>query len=686
MADTKPDLPKRPTTYSSARSPPATATQRVAQRQTSSQTLNGSLSPAPTLDRRRSSLLSYTSIDTLAPDIINPTTSRPGTAQDDQEVTHWHSTPLAFAILPAVAGLLFKNGSAFATDALLLGLAAVFMNWSIRLPWDWYYSAQVQRRVAGWEDTDGLDGAEADETAVETESSESNSPKDQPDVQTDADQDTTSSPPSKEAAASELRRQELLALLSTFAFPVMAAYLIHVIRAQLSTPSTGLVSDFNLAIFLLAAEIRPCRQLVRLITARTWHLQRTVTGLNDPFSGGLESKSTIETLLSRVSDLEAKLSDHTVVPQTTSLAQKHDVSDLSTELRKRYEPRLESLERAMRRYEKRAATMAMQVEQRFGTLEGNMQDTLSLAAQAARQSQNRGVLAKMLETVSVVVALPMKVMWGVVIWPVTVVEEAYAKMKAILVGPPAVKVKKVDGGRRAVGKDDAHTLLMRSKTRLRLPGKSKVELRCSFRVDMGRKWILGPQVQLSDTSTHGEQYHQPHAPTSALHAMATPPTMAVTGPAATAVPEWLGMPIRYAIETFLRYTTSNVPTTDRTVCINLSRTSFNLTLFSITIRMYLGIRREAGRNAHRKTLMLAYISVAISGALSWFLINMQYALVTLQLPEGMEWGGVGVTFNHRIVVMVGVVWESYKYYKTDEGEMEPLGGERERKEVEGKDC
>ena len=51
------------------------------------------------------------------------------------EPSHWQSAPLALALLPAVGGLLFQNGSGVVTDITLLGLAAVFLNWSVRLPW-----------------------------------------------------------------------------------------------------------------------------------------------------------------------------------------------------------------------------------------------------------------------------------------------------------------------------------------------------------------------------------------------------------------------------------------------------------------------------------------------------------------------------------------------------------------------
>lgn len=54
---------------------------------------------------------------------------------DKLETSNWHSVPLALALLPAVGGLLFQGGSAFVTDLTLLGLAAVFLNWALRMPW-----------------------------------------------------------------------------------------------------------------------------------------------------------------------------------------------------------------------------------------------------------------------------------------------------------------------------------------------------------------------------------------------------------------------------------------------------------------------------------------------------------------------------------------------------------------------
>lgn len=155
-------MPTPPVVVSEARkvSPPArtshngtptVSSSRIAQSEAQLPTLRGRLSSRtlaepkspmsgpPPLPRRRSSILSFTSLDDTrhtARDFIRPGL---GLESDDlsrhEDPSHWHSSPLAFAFLPALAGLFFTNGSAFVTDALLLGLAALFLNWSVRLPW-----------------------------------------------------------------------------------------------------------------------------------------------------------------------------------------------------------------------------------------------------------------------------------------------------------------------------------------------------------------------------------------------------------------------------------------------------------------------------------------------------------------------------------------------------------------------
>ncbi|KAK3676509.1 hypothetical protein LTR78_003785 [Recurvomyces mirabilis] len=427
-------MPARPPTIpedSQSIDPPS-----LPRRPSSKQSLSPTRGQPPQLLRRRSSILS--DVTSFSEDIINPSASRRREGDHEEaEVTHWHSTPLAFAILPALGGLLFKNGSAFVTDVLLLGLAAIFLNWSLRLPWDWYHAAQEQRRRAD-PNIAYNDDLDEDDIAVQMASSAEYSPK-----QTAADGQTNESgvqnTERKAKAAADLRAQERLAFLATFAFPVLSAYLLHVIRGQLSRPSSGLISDYNLSIFLLAAEFRPARQLIRLISARTMHLQRTVSGNEEGFGSEQSPGSELSVLRARLAELEAKLLDHSLIPATVAVAQKEDVAELSTEMRKRYEPRLEGLERAVRRYEKRSTTLTMITEQRLNSLETRLQDALSLAAVAAQSSQRRGIFSYLLETASAIIALPMKIAWSICICPFLVLEQGWEKLSVLLSGPAPVR-------------------------------------------------------------------------------------------------------------------------------------------------------------------------------------------------------------------------------------------------------
>lgn len=91
-----------------------------------------------------------------------------------------------------------------------------------------------------------------------------------------------SSPPStaetqiRDVAAHELRFDERVALLFCFIGPLLGGWLLHAIRSQVSRPSEGLVSNFNLTIFVLAAELRPVSQVVKLIRNRSLYLQSIV--------------------------------------------------------------------------------------------------------------------------------------------------------------------------------------------------------------------------------------------------------------------------------------------------------------------------------------------------------------------------------------------------------------------------
>lgn len=82
-----------------------------------------------TLSDARKSLRSSTD------DLLLPRVTSSQDHQDGDESSPWHSLPLGLALLPAVGGMIFKDGNAFITDVTLLALAAIFMNWALRMPW-----------------------------------------------------------------------------------------------------------------------------------------------------------------------------------------------------------------------------------------------------------------------------------------------------------------------------------------------------------------------------------------------------------------------------------------------------------------------------------------------------------------------------------------------------------------------
>lgn len=87
--------------------------------------------------RRRSSTFSDYSLSearrNLSDDILNPTGA--GLDLVNPHSSNWGSIALGFALFPAVGGLFFEKGSSLVTDVMLLGLAAIFLHWSVTQPW-----------------------------------------------------------------------------------------------------------------------------------------------------------------------------------------------------------------------------------------------------------------------------------------------------------------------------------------------------------------------------------------------------------------------------------------------------------------------------------------------------------------------------------------------------------------------
>ncbi|KAF1808443.1 hypothetical protein P152DRAFT_462589 [Eremomyces bilateralis CBS 781.70] len=386
-------------------------------------TRSSSTERSPPMLRRRSSLLSDFSLDEATTSLrsstdnlllprANKTRSRIEHTTHE-EPSHWHSAPLAFGLLPAVGGLLFKNGSAFVTDILLLGLAAIFLNWFVRLPWHWYYSAQAVQYlepppIAPPSDT--IIEEEDDEIESLDQSGEPKAkkpPKEQP-PRTD-DQSNHAA----QAASQELRKRELLALGACFSGPLLGAYLLHTIRGQLSRPSEGLVSNYNLTIFLLVSELRPCSHLIKMIQTQTLHLQRIVQSHGDTSL----PPSSSEDLLSRITSLELQAAGTPGDHESKGSQPEWNATDIADDVYSNIQPQLDALTRAVRRYEKRATTQTIQTEARLQDLELRLRDAISLAAAAAESGQRPGLVTGVVHGVASAIMMPIHVLRSIFMYP-----------------------------------------------------------------------------------------------------------------------------------------------------------------------------------------------------------------------------------------------------------------------------
>lgn len=174
----------------------------------------------------------------------------------------------------------------------------------------------------------------------------------------------------------------------------MAAWLLHGIRSQLSRPSEGLVSNYNLMIFILVAEIRPVSHLIKLVQRRTLFLQRRVN------ADALKETSRadghqLRDVTRRLEELEAHIADRIAGSGAQENEQGSDAlaakaSTLATsEVKKTVQPELDALNRAMRRYEKRTTISSVQIEARLQDLEMRLHDVVSLAAAAQRNADRK---------------------------------------------------------------------------------------------------------------------------------------------------------------------------------------------------------------------------------------------------------------------------------------------------------
>ncbi|KAL7960804.1 hypothetical protein V8C34DRAFT_275772 [Trichoderma compactum] len=405
---------------------------------------------------RRSSNFSDYSLNE-ARDILNPRPHARG------EQSHHDSSPLAslslaFALLPAIAGVLFQNGTSIVTDIMLLGLAAIFLHWSVTQPWQWYHAAQ---EVRTFEEQSISISLESDsDLDSQAKAPSTSTPLDDVPEEREGDNADDSNSEKREmgekvvtgqqqAALKELYRHESLALASCFILPMLSAYLLHYIRGQLSRPSEGLVSNFNLTIFLMAAELRVLSHIITLVQSRTLHLQKIVQ--DSPFGQRVGTETLLEEMLRRLERLETLSTSQGNVIAGHGESLGTTTATVSRDVRNAIQPELDALNRAVRRYEKKATVLQLQTEARFSQMHARLEDTLSLAAAAAKQpNQRQSLLPWAWKLIVTAATFPFKVSLEILALPLKPIvafanrnKQPYANLRAprSKPGKPPVSVK-----------------------------------------------------------------------------------------------------------------------------------------------------------------------------------------------------------------------------------------------------
>lgn len=290
----------------------------------------------------------------------------------------------------------------------------------------WYHSAQEVRiqnenkvNAAGTAVTD--DDSDYFESAAtspghldDVPEEESGSGKD--DSQTSAAETPMS--PQQQSALSELYIHEVLALSSCFFLPLVSAYLLHAIRSQLSRPSEGLVSNYNLTIFLLISELRVLSHMIKLVQARTLHLQRVVHG--NPFGGQLPPSSQMSSILDRLEALESQTITSNVLPEEDDESEStkaNQEATLTKDVRNAIQPELDALNRAVRRYEKKSTVLQSHVESRFSVVDARLDDAIALAAAAAKNSSNSNIVIRAFEGTMSLILFPFNAVLQILLLP-----------------------------------------------------------------------------------------------------------------------------------------------------------------------------------------------------------------------------------------------------------------------------
>jgi hypothetical protein len=160
--------------------------------------------------------------------------------------------------------------------------------------------------------------------------------------------------------------------------------------------------------------------MIKLFQSRTLHLQRVVHA--NPYGQSLAKGGPgMEEILMRLQKLESMPSAEEALQHKKSeneASKPKQGADIARDVRNTIQPELDALNRAVRRYEKKATLLQIQTESRFAALDARLEDAIALAAAAAKNSvHQKNIIMWTLESAVTLVLLPFQAITHIILLP-----------------------------------------------------------------------------------------------------------------------------------------------------------------------------------------------------------------------------------------------------------------------------
>lgn len=164
--------------------------------------------------------------------------------------------------------------------------------------------------------------------------------------------------------SSQLRYAQAQAFGGLILGPLLGAGLLHYVRNTMARPANGLITNFNITVFVLAAELRPLKIAYKYLDSRSEELQEELV---DVIPGRYED------LLKKVRSLEDRLGEVQSSSERNARTSSHEVANGFAQS-KHDATGVEDLKHALRRFERHESQLQQHYEQRLYALERKLTD------------------------------------------------------------------------------------------------------------------------------------------------------------------------------------------------------------------------------------------------------------------------------------------------------------------------